>query len=616
MGGVGPHALGLQRAQQLAQQQRVPRGGSEACRRERRVRVAEPAPHHLGGAGGAQRRRPHTYGVRVRAQLVEQLLVGVLLAGAQGRDQQHRQPVQAAREVAQEPQRRGVAPLHVVDRDHQRAVGAQVADDPVQPVQDREQALRVTGARRAGVRDVEHRRGTGRRAGEQPLAALRVGQHRVEQLPGDAEAELLLQRASPGAEHGRTGCVSLVAHQRQQAGLADAGRSLDDRGAGLAGQHVGQAGAQLGELALAVDEASAGGGPALLRHRDRAVGSALARRRGRPGAMDRCVEGRGLGQDLGLQGTQHGAGVDAELLGEPLAGPPQRRQRVALAVRAVERERQQPPPLLAQRLLGEQGLRLRHHHGGLAAVEPARAQLLAGHRPELVEASRLRVGPLRAGEVGQRRPPPQRERLAQRAHPGRGVLGVGGVLDETLEAPRVHPVVRPVVHPVLRPVVPGDGDAVAGPRADQHPAGGPCGTVGLQRAAQVGDVGLQAGGTARRRAALPEGVEQPLGADLVTPREHQHGNDRALAAAAEAHLVSVDARHERTEQAELQPRPRAGLTREGHAVSARRWTRHDPRAEPAARGGVSAKSPPLELVPPVGTGDPGDPATHMTHMTQ
>ena len=51
---------------------------------------------------------------------------------------QHRHAVEPAGEVGEEAQRGGVAPLQVVDGEHQRAVGREVDRQPVQPVQDGE----------------------------------------------------------------------------------------------------------------------------------------------------------------------------------------------------------------------------------------------------------------------------------------------------------------------------------------------------------------------------------------------------------------------------------------------------------------------------------------------
>ena len=75
------------------------------------------APHEVGDALGAQRAGPHGRGRRVELQLRDQRVVVELLPGAQGRHQQHRQPVEPAHQVREEAQRTGVAPLQVVHHD-------------------------------------------------------------------------------------------------------------------------------------------------------------------------------------------------------------------------------------------------------------------------------------------------------------------------------------------------------------------------------------------------------------------------------------------------------------------------------------------------------------------
>ena len=121
--GVRADSLGLEGAQQLAQQQRVAGGGAEAGTDEGVVGPLEPLADHRGGALGAEGRGVHGEHVGVRGHLVHQVLVGGLLPGAVVETTSTGTPSSRSGEVAQEPQRAGVAPLHVVDRDHQRTVG-------------------------------------------------------------------------------------------------------------------------------------------------------------------------------------------------------------------------------------------------------------------------------------------------------------------------------------------------------------------------------------------------------------------------------------------------------------------------------------------------------------
>ncbi len=88
------------------------------------------------------------------------MAIGVCSHG-QRHDDRH--PRQAVREVKQEPQRRLVGPVGVVDRKDQRAALGQVHDEPVQAVQGGE--CDVTGL--LGRGDVgEHRLGQPRGTGQ------------------------------------------------------------------------------------------------------------------------------------------------------------------------------------------------------------------------------------------------------------------------------------------------------------------------------------------------------------------------------------------------------------------------------------------------------------------
>ena len=151
---------------------------------------------------------------------------------------------------------------------------------------------------------------------------------------------------------------------------------------------------------------------------------------------------RRLGEHLGLQRPQRRAGVDAELVGQRGPGPPQRGQRVGLPVRPVERQHEQPPALLAHRVVGHQALDLGHQDGGLALAEPGRDQLLAGHRAQPGQPGHLGVGP-RPRRRGRRTP----GRATARAPPPAAAARAGGsdaagLPQQPLEPPGVHGVRR------------------------------------------------------------------------------------------------------------------------------------------------------------------------------
>jgi hypothetical protein len=230
--------------------------------------------------------------------------------------------------------------------------------------------------------------------------------------------------------------------------------------------------------------------------------------------LRRGVEGRRLREHFGLELAQGTVGVDAELVGQRLAGPPQRAQRIGLAVRAIERERQQPPAFLTQRVAGDEVLQLRHEGGALASVQPRGELLLVRMHAQPLEADRLGLDPRLAGEVGVGRPAPQLECPGQQPGPHRRVGQRRRVLQQPFELPRVHCV---GVHPqhVARSV-PGD-QSFAGAGV----------TVGLEPFAQVAEVGVQGAGPVARLRFSPQGLDQSIGRQHIAAGQHKEGEHRA-----------------------------------------------------------------------------------------
>jgi hypothetical protein len=121
----------------------------------------------------------------------------------------------------------------------------------------------------------------------------------------------------------------------------------------------------------------------------------------------------GLPQDRRLQLTQWRPGLDRELIGEGDAQVPVHAERVGLAPTAVEREHQLGVQLLVERMIPGQGLQVWQELSMLAEREPGLDERPAGPQPQLLQALRLLPQPGQAIDVGQRAPPPQRQRLAQ-----------------------------------------------------------------------------------------------------------------------------------------------------------------------------------------------------------
>jgi hypothetical protein len=154
---------------------------------------------------------------------------------------------------------------------------------------------------------------------------------------------------------------------------------------------------------------------------------------------------RRLGEDVGLQLPQRRAGVEAGLGAQHRGSPPQLRQRVALPAGPVERQREQPPGLLAQRGRRDEGLQV-----GSCGARPAEGDrgvgaALEGDQPQLLQPGRLAARPGRPGDLGVGGAAPQRQRPVERrvrvGGPAGGEQRSRGV-DRGLEPPGVG-VLRP-----------------------------------------------------------------------------------------------------------------------------------------------------------------------------
>ena len=82
----------------------------------------------------------------------------------------------------------------------------------------------------------------------------------------------------------------------------------------------------------------------------------------------------------------------------------------------VERQRQQPPPLLPQRVLGDQRLELADDQGGVSQLQPRLEPALAGHGAQLGQPDGLGLDPGLTDVLGVGGAPPQREGVVERAY--------------------------------------------------------------------------------------------------------------------------------------------------------------------------------------------------------
>jgi hypothetical protein len=199
-----------------------------------------------------------------------------------------------------------------------------------------------------------------------------------------------------------------------QGGLADPGRAGDGRDR-RAGSPPGAVTGPAAGVARRDEVASQHREEVLAAGEPGHVGGKLARRpRGRPGRLARWgPQGRVGAQDGPLQPLQRWAGFDAELADQELAGLLVGRERLGLPTRPVQRQHQQLPEALVERVLLHQAPQVDRQLGVLAQPQPRVHLRLERLQALLVEGGDLGVqGPVQL-QVAERPPAPQRRALRQ-----------------------------------------------------------------------------------------------------------------------------------------------------------------------------------------------------------
>jgi hypothetical protein len=230
-----------------------------------------------------------------------------------------------------------------------------------------------------------------------------------------------------------------------------------------------------------------------------------------------------------LDRAQPGTGVDAELPRQHPPGSLRGGQRVALTAGAVQRDDQQPPPLLLQRVLGEPVLELGDELGVLAELQPGVHQGGEGSGPHLGQPPALRVGEGSVRPVAVRLPAPEVESRGQGPH------RLGGPPVRQQGTAACGEVAEPAGVEVLR----ARGERVPTALPDDVLPGRSPRALGLQRAAQVHEVGQQRLLRSRGLITVPEGLQETVGVDDARRVRRENGEQQTFLGAGYRHRRPV-----------------------------------------------------------------------------
>ena len=514
------------RCRELLREERVALGagddrGDELLGRRVRALGANERGDRLGGERPELERDGGARTDDARRQPLERCAGGHLL-GSVRPDDEHRRARDAVREEREQVERRAVRPVEVLEREHDRLLGREALERDEHLLEEPEPRVRPaggTGRGRAAVRELGNearelvqlprQAGERRRAGDRAEC---VGERQVREPDAD-------ELDAPPGEHRRSARARLRGELRDEPRLPDPGAARDEHGAPLAARGGVEERLELRDLRLAPHEA-----------RGTAAGGARRRRlRARGGALERRI----LGQDLLLQSLERGGGLEPELPVERAAEPVVCLERLGLAAGSVQREDQLPVQPLAERMAERERLDAAGHLGGAPGGELGVDPILAAGEAELLQVRPLDLGE-RLGELGERRPAPQVERVREEL--GRAVRVAG--LER--RAPLGPEPGEPGEVERLRL----DRDEVAGRLRPERLRG--------QRLAQLRDVDLHHLRRGPGRLVAPEVVHEPVDRDGPVRVQEEPGEERTRLAAAERDRLAVLDRLEGPQQPELQ----------------------------------------------------------------
>jgi hypothetical protein len=246
-----------------------------------------------------------------------------------------------------------------------------------------------------------------------------------------------------------------------------------------------------------------------------------------------------VAQDRPLQLAKGRRRLEAELLQQQLPHLAVDLEGLGLAAAAVEGEHQLAAEPLAQRLGGDQALELADQLGpgakGQVGVDP----LLHTDQAQLLKAGDLGLGERLVAEVGQRRSPPQGQRLGQRVG-GLGGSPVGQGL-ATLGEQALEPAQVDLV---------GDGPEQVSRRPGHQPAL-------RQGPAEPRHGGLEGVGRPRGRVLAPQLDQDALAGQHLVGVQHQQGEHGPLASSPVRDQPPAVRQLQRTQEANLHRSSRA-----------------------------------------------------------
>ena len=241
-----------------------------------------------------------------------------------------------------------------------------------------------------------------------------------------------------------------------------------------------------------------------------------------------------MAEDLQLELLQRRPRLEAELLDQRPAPSLKRVQRVGLPAAAIQRQHQLAAQPLSEHVLGDQRLELRHQLEMAAGRQVGVDPILQRRQPQLLQTGDLALRERLAPQIGQRLPPPQRQRITQ---PGRAITGILArtrPLDQQLKPRHVDLIRR---------------------RAQQIPRRPRPDPLSPQQLAQRRHMPMQRVLRATRRILTPQRLNQLRARDHLTTTQHQQRQQRTLLRTRRGQIAPAIENPQRTKQLEAHVTP-------------------------------------------------------------